>query len=266
MRRRLDHLERRADVLHLDPGAALRAHVRGGDLRHPRVEGARDRARRRRRLRLEAQRLRRGVRARAGLAACAGRPVKWIETRSEAMVSTIHGRDQLQTATLAADRDGRMQALRVHLLQDCGAYLQLLTPTIAHLTVFMVPGAYDMQHVDITLDEVFTNTTPTDAYRGAGPPRGHAPDRAADGRARRRARPRRRRGAAAQLHHRVPVHLGDRALLRLGRLRQGARQGARDGRLRRLRGAPRRGARRAATTAASGSRPGSRSAASRRRP
>ena len=100
----------------------------------------------------------------------AGRPVKWIETRSESMVATIHGRDQLQTATLAADRDGRMLALRVHLLQDCGAYLQLLTPSIAHLTVFMVPGAYDLQHVDIKLDEVFTNTTPTDAYRGAGRP------------------------------------------------------------------------------------------------
>jgi carbon-monoxide dehydrogenase large subunit len=99
-----------------------------------------------------------------------GRPVKWIETRSEAMVSTIHGRDQLQNATMAADREGRVQGIRVHLLQDCGAYLQLLTPSIAHLTVFMVPGAYDIAHVDIKLDEVFTNTTPTDAYRGAGRP------------------------------------------------------------------------------------------------
>jgi carbon-monoxide dehydrogenase large subunit len=99
-----------------------------------------------------------------------GRPVKWIETRSESMVSTIHGRDQLQNATLAADADGRIRAIRVHLLQDCGAYLQLLTPSIAHLTVFMVPGPYDVQHVDIKLDEVFTNTTPTDAYRGAGRP------------------------------------------------------------------------------------------------
>jgi carbon-monoxide dehydrogenase large subunit len=99
-----------------------------------------------------------------------GRPVKWIESRSEAMVSTIHGRDQLQTATIAANSDGSVQAIRVHLLQDCGAYLQLLTPSIAHLTVFMVPGPYDVQHVDIKLDEVFTNTTPTDAYRGAGRP------------------------------------------------------------------------------------------------
>jgi carbon-monoxide dehydrogenase large subunit len=99
-----------------------------------------------------------------------GRPVKWIETRSESMVATVAGRDQLQTATLAADRDGRMLALRVHLLQDCGAYLGLLTPSIAHLTVIMVPGAYDLKHVDIKLDEYFTNTTPTDAYRGAGRP------------------------------------------------------------------------------------------------
>jgi carbon-monoxide dehydrogenase large subunit len=99
-----------------------------------------------------------------------GRPVKWIETRSEAMAAMIQGRDQLQTATLAADRDGRMRALRVHLLQDCGAYLGTLTPTIAHLTVFMAAGAYDLPHVDIKLDEVFTNTAPTDAYRGAGRP------------------------------------------------------------------------------------------------
>jgi aerobic carbon-monoxide dehydrogenase large subunit len=99
-----------------------------------------------------------------------GRPVKWVETRTESMVSLVHGRDQLQTATLAADADGRMLALRVHLLQDCGAYLGLLTPSIAHLTVIMVPGAYDLQHVDIKLDEYFTNTTPTDAYRGAGRP------------------------------------------------------------------------------------------------
>jgi carbon-monoxide dehydrogenase large subunit len=99
-----------------------------------------------------------------------GRPVKWIETRSEAMIAMIQGRDQLQTATLAADRDGRMRALKVYLQQNLGAYLGTLGPTIAHLTVFMAPGCYDLQHVDITLDEFFTNTAPTDAYRGAGRP------------------------------------------------------------------------------------------------
>ena len=99
------------------------------------------------------------------------------------MVSTIHGRDQLQTATLAADADGRMQALAVHLLQDCGAYLRLLTPEIAHLTVFMVPGAYDVQHVDITLDEVLHEHDADRRLPRRRAPRGHAPDRAAHRRA-----------------------------------------------------------------------------------
>ncbi|MDX6569938.1 MAG: aerobic carbon-monoxide dehydrogenase large subunit, partial [Gaiellales bacterium] len=99
-----------------------------------------------------------------------GSPVKWIEDRSEAMVATIHGRDQLQHVELAADREGRVQAIRIELVQDYGAYLQLLTPSIAHLTVFMAPGAYDIQQVDITCLGAFTNTTPTDAYRGAGRP------------------------------------------------------------------------------------------------
>ena len=99
-----------------------------------------------------------------------GAPVKWIEGRSEAMLATIHGRDQLQHVELAADRDGRVQALRIELIQNYGAYLQFITPSIAHLTVFMVPGAYDIQQVDITCRGAFTNTTPTDAYRGAGRP------------------------------------------------------------------------------------------------
>jgi aerobic carbon-monoxide dehydrogenase large subunit len=99
-----------------------------------------------------------------------GAPVKWVEDRSEAMVSTIHGRDQLQHVELAADREGRVHAIRVKLIQDYGAYLQFLTPSISHLTVFMAPGPYDIQQVDITCLGVFTNTTPTDAYRGAGRP------------------------------------------------------------------------------------------------
>jgi carbon-monoxide dehydrogenase large subunit len=98
------------------------------------------------------------------------RPVKWVEERGEAMLSTIHGRDQLQHAEIAATRDGKVLALRCELIQNCGAYLQLLTPTIAHLTLFMVPGPYAIPEVDVTLREIFTNTTPTDAYRGAGRP------------------------------------------------------------------------------------------------
>ncbi len=110
-----------------------------------------------------------------------GAPVKWIEERSEAMTATIHGRAQDAHMEIAATREGKVLGLRAHYVQDCGSYLQLLTPSIAHLTLFMAPGAYDIQPVDITVTEVFTNTTPTDAYRGAGRPEAtHAIERIMD--------------------------------------------------------------------------------------
>src|SRR5262249_28007949 len=108
-------------------------------------------------------------------------PVKWIEERSEAMQATIHGRAQDAHMELAATKDGKILGLRAHYVQDCGSYLQLLTPTIAHLTLFMSPGAYDIQAVDTKVTEVFTNTVPTDAYRGAGRPEAtHAIERMMD--------------------------------------------------------------------------------------
>jgi carbon-monoxide dehydrogenase large subunit len=108
-------------------------------------------------------------------AACAasravGVPVKWIEDRSENVVATIHGRDQLQEYEAGVDENGRVLALRLNAIQNNGAYLQLLTPSISHLTLFMVPGCYDIPQVAISIRQAFTNTTPTDAYRGAGRP------------------------------------------------------------------------------------------------
>ncbi len=99
-----------------------------------------------------------------------GLPVKWIEDRSENVVATIHGRDQHQEYEAAVDENGRILALRFRAVQNNGAYLQLLTPSISHLTVFMVPGPYAIPHVSIEIRQAFTNTTPTDAYRGAGRP------------------------------------------------------------------------------------------------
>jgi carbon-monoxide dehydrogenase large subunit len=96
-----------------------------------------------------------------------GRPVKWIEDRSEAAVATIHGRAQLQYYEAGVDDNGRIVALKFDAFQNNGAYIQLLTPSISHLTLFMVPGLYDIQDISITINQVFTNTTPTDAYRGA---------------------------------------------------------------------------------------------------
>jgi len=99
-----------------------------------------------------------------------GTPVKWIEGRSENMLATTHGRDQVQYATLYADREGRVRGLRLRIVSNMGAYLQLLSPSIPHLTLFMAPGAYDIQNYACQVDCAFTNTTPTDAYRGAGRP------------------------------------------------------------------------------------------------
>ncbi len=110
-----------------------------------------------------------------------GLPIKWIEERSEAMTATIHGRAQDAHVELAATRDGKVIGMRVNYVQDVGSYLQLLTPSIAHLTLFMATGPYDIPEADITVTEVFTNTTPTDAYRGAGRPEAtHAIERMMD--------------------------------------------------------------------------------------
>jgi len=99
-----------------------------------------------------------------------GRPVKWTETRSEDMVATHHGRDQIQDIEIAATKDGKVLGLKVDLLADMGAYLQIITPGIPLLGMFMYPGIYKMDAYDFTCVGVFTNKTPTDAYRGAGRP------------------------------------------------------------------------------------------------
>jgi carbon-monoxide dehydrogenase large subunit len=99
-----------------------------------------------------------------------GRPVKWTETRSEDMVATHHGRDQIQDIELAATKDGKFLGLKVTLLADMGAYLQIITPGTPLLGMFMFPGIYKMDAYSFKCTGVFTNKTPTDAYRGAGRP------------------------------------------------------------------------------------------------
>jgi len=106
----------------------------------------------------------------AHLARTLARPVKWTATRTEGFQATTHGRDQLAKLEIGADREGHLLALQVRLLQDLGAYHQLLTPVIPTLTVLMLPGCYRLQNLSVDLRGVFTNKTPTDAYRGAGRP------------------------------------------------------------------------------------------------
>jgi carbon-monoxide dehydrogenase large subunit len=114
-----------------------------------------------------------------------GLPIKWTEERSEAYVATIHGRDVLQEIELAATAEGKITAVRVRLTAAMGAYMQLVSPGIPLLGAWLYAGCYDVQGYDLECVGVFTNTTPTDAYRGAGRPEAtYAIERAVDALAR----------------------------------------------------------------------------------
>jgi len=97
-------------------------------------------------------------------------PVRWAEERGENAQATIHGRGQIQEIDIAADADGKVTGVRVRLLADMGAYLQLVTPGIPLLGAFLYCGVYDVPAFSFTCTSVFTTMTPTDAYRGAGRP------------------------------------------------------------------------------------------------
>jgi len=99
-----------------------------------------------------------------------GRPVKYTETRSENMLSAHHGRDMIQDLTLTARRDGTITGLSVKLHANMGAYLGLVTPGVPLLGAFMYNAIYKIPAYRFECTGVFTNTTFTDAYRGAGRP------------------------------------------------------------------------------------------------
>ena len=99
-----------------------------------------------------------------------GKPVKWIETRREHFLTTIQGRGHVDYYEIAAKKDGTILALRARLIQDIGAYHQLLTPIIPTLAVLMMPGLYRCKTFSAEVVGAFTNCVPTDAYRGAGRP------------------------------------------------------------------------------------------------
>jgi len=99
-----------------------------------------------------------------------GKPVKYTETRSDTMVSAHHGRDVIQDITLTANRDGKVTGLSVELIANMGAYLALVTPGVPILGAFMYNAIYKFPAYRFVCHGVFTNTTRTDAYRGAGRP------------------------------------------------------------------------------------------------
>ncbi len=100
-----------------------------------------------------------------------GRPVKWTETRRENYQATTHGRDHVQEVELAATKDGKVLGLRCSVWAGMGAYLSTAAPgipTILH--GLMLSGPYNVPAVKEDVYGVYTNTTPVEAYRGAGRP------------------------------------------------------------------------------------------------
>jgi carbon-monoxide dehydrogenase large subunit len=97
------------------------------------------------------------------------RPVRWRETRSENLVGMGHGRAQLQDVRIGGSRDGRIEALRIDVLQDAGAYPHL-GAFLPYLTRMMAAGVYAIPRVECNSRSVLTNTTSTVPYRGAGRP------------------------------------------------------------------------------------------------
>ena len=105
----------------------------------------------------------------SALAVRLGRPVRYIETRSENMVAMTHGRAQVQDVQLGATRDGTITGLKLRVVQDVGAYPQG-GAFLPELTRMMASGVYAIPRADVEDVCVVTNTTPLDAYRGAGRP------------------------------------------------------------------------------------------------
>ena len=98
------------------------------------------------------------------------RPVKFMQTRSEAMVQMTHGRDQVHEIEVGFEKNGKINALRMVISQNLGAYGDPTGLGLATLTGWMAAGCYKIPHVSTGFRTVVTNTTPVAAYRGAGRP------------------------------------------------------------------------------------------------
>jgi carbon-monoxide dehydrogenase large subunit len=100
-----------------------------------------------------------------------GRPVKWVSGRSEAFLTDAHGRDHVTQAEMALDGEGKILGLRVKTIANLGAYMSTFSSSIpTYLYGTLLSGQYAIPAIYCEVDAVYTNTTPVDAYRGAGRP------------------------------------------------------------------------------------------------
>ena len=103
------------------------------------------------------------------LAKAVNRPVRWTETRTENMTGLAHGRAQIHYATMGGTKDGQVQAYRIEVIQDAGAY-GMIGAFLPYMTRTMASAVYAIAKVECNATSVLTNTTPVAAYRGAGRP------------------------------------------------------------------------------------------------
>ena len=100
-----------------------------------------------------------------------GRPVRWMSERTEAMLTDNAGRALVSVASMAFDADHRLMAYRLEVVSDLGAYSSEFAQQIqSNLAAKVLTGTYDVQTVFMACKGIYTNTTPVDAYRGAGRP------------------------------------------------------------------------------------------------
>jgi aerobic carbon-monoxide dehydrogenase large subunit len=98
------------------------------------------------------------------------RPVKWVETRREHLLTAVHAREQWHDMELAVDGEGVILAMRADVLSDQGAYTRSLGILCPSLTAAGLPGPYRFHHYSCRVRVALTNKAPAAAYRGAGQP------------------------------------------------------------------------------------------------
>ncbi|HKW07543.1 MAG TPA: xanthine dehydrogenase family protein molybdopterin-binding subunit [Candidatus Dormibacteraeota bacterium] len=106
----------------------------------------------------------------AALAHRLGRPVEWVESRSENLTAMTHGRAQIQDVALGATREGKVVGIEATITSDVGAYPVVWSTAIQTYTAQMSPNVYAIPAVHVRVEIATTNTTTVSAYRGAGRP------------------------------------------------------------------------------------------------
>jgi len=104
------------------------------------------------------------------MARALNKPVRWVASRQEDNVATVHGRAEVNYVSFAANENGRILGAKFTVVADCGGRYTRMTPLIPLLAMWMATGTYDIQVLRYEVIGAFTNTTPIEAYRGAGRP------------------------------------------------------------------------------------------------